>query len=138
MVQDDFGWLEGRWAGTIGGDTIEEHWGAAVAGQRTATFRWLKNGEPWLYEWILFGEFDGNWQIRLKHFNPDGTGWEEKGAWTEFSLERLEGLKAIFRQTDKPDGPRIVYQRVGNELWTWFEKDGAAPPIAERFEYRLS
>lgn len=138
MNLETFKWLEGRWVGEIDGDPVEEHWSPAVAGQMTATFRWLKSGKPWLYEWILLGEFNGKIQMRLKHFNPDACGWEEKDAWTEFTLESLAGMKAAFRQTNKADGPLLMIERKGSDLRTWFESESGRPPVAGVFTYRLT
>lgn len=133
----DLAWLEGTWSGTVNEDEVEEIWGTELGGQRHGMFRWLKSGKPFIYEWLLLGEFDGNIQMRIRHARPDATGIEEKSAWTEFTLQSLTGQKAVFLQTDIPDGPRLIFERSDSDLRVWFEFDPGTPPVKAPFLYKL-
>jgi hypothetical protein len=48
-------------------------------------FRMLRDGKPAFYEFILLDVADGGLRMRLKHFNPDHTAWEDKEDWATFN-----------------------------------------------------
>lgn len=81
----DAAWLTGRWVGNGLGGELEEVWSAPAGGQMVGHFRLLREGKPVFYEFILLDVADGGLRMRLKHFNPDHTAWEEKDNWTTFS-----------------------------------------------------
>ena len=53
-------------------------------------FRLVKDGKPVFYEIMTLLEIDGSVEMRLKHVNPDMTGWEEKADFVTFKLARVE------------------------------------------------
>lgn len=79
---EDYSWLAGSWSGTGLGGLNEETWSKPVNGTMMGMFRHIKDGEPVFYEFLLLDETG----IRLKHFNPDLTGWEEKDDMTTFQM----------------------------------------------------
>jgi hypothetical protein len=81
----DAAWLTGRWVGTGLGGELEEVWSAPAGGQMVGHFRLLREGKPVFYEFMLLDVADGGIRMRLKHFNPDHTAWEEKDNWTTFN-----------------------------------------------------
>ena len=81
---EDLAWLEGHWKGEGLGGTLEEIWTAPAAGKMMGMFRLVKEGEPMFYEIISLGVFDGEMAMRLKHVNPDMTGWEERNDFVKF------------------------------------------------------
>jgi hypothetical protein len=131
-------WFEGRWVGEVNGEFIEETWSVERDGQRHGMFRWHKGDKPALYEWMLMGEFDGRVQIRIKHFGADGVGWEEKNAWTEFTLAEEQDMRAEFHQTNKENGPRMFYHRIGDEMRVWFEREGTPPSVQDVLVFGLA
>ena len=50
---EDFRWLTGCWRKTGEGQQLEESWGEPLGNSMTGTFRWLKKGEGWVYEFLL-------------------------------------------------------------------------------------
>jgi hypothetical protein len=80
----DLAWLEGHWIGEGLGGTLEEIWTAPAGGKMMGMFRLVKDGEPVFYEIISLGVFDGEMAMRLKHVNPDMTGWEERNDFVTF------------------------------------------------------
>jgi hypothetical protein len=77
-------WLAGRWVGEgLGGD-IEETWAPPAGGQMVGHFRLMRNGAPAFYEIMLMDVVDGGVRMRVKHFNPDFVGWEERDGWHAF------------------------------------------------------
>jgi hypothetical protein len=81
---DDAAWLAGRWVGEGFGGQMEETWAPPVGGQMVGHFRYWRDGQPQFYEIMLIDVVDGGVRMRVKHFNPDFTGWEERGEWVTF------------------------------------------------------
>lgn len=49
-------------------------------------YRLVKAGKPVFYELLTLVEEKGSLVLRLKHFNADLTGWEEKDKTIDFPL----------------------------------------------------
>ncbi|MDX1438682.1 MAG: DUF6265 family protein [Rubricoccaceae bacterium] len=95
---DDVAFLTGHWQGEGMGGFNEEVWGEPLGGSMLGTFRHLQNDEPSFSEIMQISEEEGSLALRLKHFNPDLTGWEEKDDMVTFPLVRIEpGEVAYFR-----------------------------------------
>lgn len=102
---DDMAWLAGRWTGPgLGGET-EETWSAPSAGTMMGMFRLVRGGKVVFYEFLTLIEQEGTLFLKLKHFNPDLTGWEEKDRFVTFRL--LESTPAELRF----DG--LTFRRAG-------------------------
>ena len=102
----DFAWLEGRWQGEGLGGRVEEAWSAPDSGSVVGYFRLIKDGKPVFYEIITLFETEGSVEMRLKHVNPDMTGWEEKADFTTFKLVKHDETGAYFSGfTLKRTGP---------------------------------
>jgi hypothetical protein len=81
---EDAAWLAGRWVGEGLGGEIEETWAPPAGGQMVGHFRLMRNGAPAFYEIMLMDIVDDGVRMRVKHFNPDFVGWEEKDGWHAF------------------------------------------------------
>lgn len=80
---EDFSWLVGSWTGDGFGGTSHETWAEPVNGVMMGMYRHINaDGELNFYEFLLLDE-NG---LRLKHFNPDLTGWEEKDDMLTFEM----------------------------------------------------
>lgn len=105
-------WLAGRWVGEGLGGVSEEIWSPPAGGAMMGTYRLLKDGKPLFYEFLLLVEEGGTLNLKLKHFNPDLTGWEEKGDFVDFPLVALEERAAHFDGLTferQPDGTLHIY-----------------------------
>lgn len=89
-------WLTGTWAGEGLGGTFDEVWSAPAGGAMMGHFRLVKDGKPVFYELLTVLEHEGSLEMRLKHANPDMTGWEEKNAFVTFKLVKLDATGAYF------------------------------------------
>ncbi|MGB5161592.1 MAG: DUF6265 family protein [Thermoanaerobaculia bacterium] len=101
----DFAWLEGHWQAEALGGTVDEIWSSPAAGTMVGMFRLVKDDEVSFYEIFTITEEGSTALLRLKHFNADLTGWEEKNDTVDFPLVALEEGQAFF------DG--VTYQRQG-------------------------
>lgn len=117
----DFAWLEGHWQAEALGGTANEIWSAPAGGTMVGMFRLIKDGEAGFYEIFTLTEENETVLLRLKHFNADLTGWEEKDETVDFPLVTLEEDQAFFEG--------LTYQRRGpDEIQVYLAmrtKDGA-------------
>jgi len=92
----DMAWLIGRWKGTGLGGVSEEIWAEPVGGVMMGMYRLVINGKPSFYEFMHLSEEQGSLVLKLKHFNPDLTAWEEKDRFVAFPLVKLGEKEALF------------------------------------------
>ena len=93
---DDLAWLTGRWLGEGFGGILEENWNPPLGGTMVATFRLVSESKPGFYEICLIVPEGNSLVYKVKHFNPDFTGWEEKSEYERFLLVKLEPNAAYF------------------------------------------
>lgn len=94
---EDIKWLSGHWVGTALGGVTEEVWTPPMAGSMMGSFRMVQGDTTVVFFEILnLCEEYGSLSLKLKHFNKDLTGWEEKDKVIEFKLIKLEPNKAYF------------------------------------------
>ena len=121
----DFAWLTGYWVGDGFGGTCEEFWSPPRAGSMAGVFKLSVDGNIRFYEiFALTIDSTGLPVLRLKHFNPDLAGWEEKDEPVVFALEKsdaneftigavtyrkisVESLEVDVRVKDKSERERI-------------------------------
>jgi len=111
-------WLVGQWSGEGLGGQIDEIWTAPQGGAMLGMFRLTSAGAPRFYELMTMVEERGSVRLRLKHFNPDLTGWEEKGEAVEFPLVAVAGDRWLF------DG--LTIHRQGDDAMTIYVAISAA------------
>ena len=127
----DLSWLEGSWEGTgIGGARATEVYSGVAGGQIVGHFRQLKpDGSVMFYELVTIDEKDGQLRYRLKHFNPDLTGWETQAKVREFVLISATTNRWIFSG--------LAYERIGQNqmIATVISRrlDGSEEPLEFRF-----
>lgn len=92
----DMAWLAGHWTGTGLGGHCTETWSPVDNGVMLGTFRLVREGNPVFYEFMAVGVFDGRLAMRLKHFNPDVTGWEQPEKFVEFKHVKTDGNTIEF------------------------------------------
>ncbi len=86
----DAAMLIGSWTGTAFGGTIEEVWNPPSAGSMVGLFKLMHDGNVTLYEIMLIAEEEGTISLKVKHFDPDFSAWEEKGDYVNFRFIRAE------------------------------------------------
>ncbi|MEO1261798.1 MAG: DUF6265 family protein [Bacteroidota bacterium] len=116
---DEMSWYADRWEGVGFGAKVEENFGPPMGETMIGTFRMIKDGKPVFYEMLLI-EPDGNsLAYKVKHFNADFSGWEEKEDFVSFPLIKIEKNRYYF------DGLTMVHE--GDVLTHYLamkEKDG--------------
>ncbi|UXX78376.1 DUF6265 family protein [Reichenbachiella carrageenanivorans] len=94
---DDLNFLRGYWVGDGFGGVSEECWMPPSLGRMNGIFKHMADGQTTFMEFMDISEVNDTLRLRLKHFNPDMTGWEEKGDYVTFTLESVAPNKAIFK-----------------------------------------
>ena len=93
---DQMAWLAGTWEGELFGGRFEEHWSAPSVGTMPGIFKLIHDGVVTFYEFAVFVEEEGSLALKLKHFNADMTGWEEKDDFVTFPLVEITDEAALF------------------------------------------
>lgn len=104
----DASWLAGRWVGEGLGGQIEESWAPAAGGQMIGHFQLVKGGKPQFYELLMLDTKAPALRLRVKHFNPDFTAWEDKGGWHSFEPISVAPNQLKFRG--------LSFERSGDQL----------------------
>lgn len=124
---DALDWLVGQWVGTgIRGAPAMESWLPPSGGIMVGTFvQEDADGTIMFTEHMYLMQENGSLALKLKHFNADLTGWEEKDDMLTFRLVALEECAAYFNaltlrcaEKDKPGEGLVaaVRMQTGGEL----------------------
>jgi hypothetical protein len=126
----DVAWLAGRWVGEGLGGAVEEVYSPATGNVMVGHFQMAKSGAVQFFELVQFREEKGSLVYRVKHFNPDLKGWEEKNATVDFPLVAIEGGSVYF------DG--LTIERISdNKVIHWvLLGDGKGGNEVAQFTYR--
>ena len=111
----DLAWLTGCWEGSAFGQAASECWMPAPSGRLTGMFQLLSGADQQFSEIFVIDRFDDGPALRLKHFDRDLIGWEEKDGFVRFPLletgpdfARFDGL--LYRL--QPDGTLRIELRM--------------------------
>src|SRR5262245_59168810 len=74
----DLGWLEGTWVGEGITGPAREVYLAPMGGQMAGHFTQSRGDGVFFYEIVTIVQVGHSLEYRLRHFNADLTGWEEK------------------------------------------------------------
>lgn len=128
----DAAWLSGGvWRGSGLGASAVEVYSPPAAGQISGHFELVAEGKVRFYELMQIVEQGGSLVYRLKHFNADLTGWEEKGDSVAFALVAKEADALHF------DG--MSFHRTGPDsmtVWLRIDDRKTGNSREERFDYR--
>ena len=92
----DIAWVAGHWRGEAFGGITEELWSPPIGGSMMCAFKLVKDDQVSFYEIVSISEEDNTLILRLKHFNQDLTGWEEKNETVDFRLVEVTKNKVYF------------------------------------------
>jgi uncharacterized protein DUF6265 len=127
----DMAFLVGHWTGDGLGGIFEEVWTAPKQGVMVGLYRGLKaDGSPVFNELLLLREEKGSLMVRLKHFDPDLIGWEEKSQVVTMPfVAKRDGVMHFDGMAFKVTGPDTltVYLAIENK------KDGTAREAVFRY-----
>lgn len=125
-------WLVGAWRGAgVRGAPALESYSAAAAGQISGHFEQLdSDGRVAFYELLQVAEWNGSLVYRLKHFDAELKGWEERDAVEQFALVAVAPVALHF------DGLSF-YRKGADRLRVVVRMDAPDAPSRElAFDYR--
>lgn len=114
----DLDWYVGRWIGKGFGGDLEENFGPAMGNSMVGSFRMVQDGTPIFYEFIAIIEENGTLAYKVKHFNPDLTGWEAKDKYVTFPLVKMGENEVWF------DGLTIKREGDATILYLALKEEG--------------
>ncbi len=132
----ELGWLVGTWEGEgIDGAPAMEAWTEPVGGAMPGIFVQTDGkGGTMFSEYMQIVPDGDSLMVRLKHFNADLTGWEEKDKSVNFRLVAKEGRALYFSG--------LTYQLTGrNRLLVAVRMkntDGSASELLFRFRRKTA
>ena len=113
-------WLSGHWRGEAFGGVVEEVWSPPLGGSMMGAFKLVVEGQVQFYEIETISQVNDTLIFRLKHFNKDLTGWEEKDKKVDFKLVKVTDNKVYFngltieRLSDKEINIYVAIEHEGN------------------------
>ncbi len=107
ITLEDISWLAGHWQGEGFGGVCEEIWNKSFGPSMVGTFALIVNDEIKFYEIMIITLDSTGPVLKLKHFNTDLIGWEEKDKVITFPFVRASDNRIEF------DG--LVYEKTSSE-----------------------
>lgn len=110
---DDAAWLAGRWVGEGFGGQMEEAWAPPIGGQMVGHFRYWRGGDVQFYEIMMIDVTEAGVRMRVKHFNPDFVGWEERDGWHTFEPVSAAPGALLFNGLEiRSDGEDAIVMNI--------------------------
>jgi Domain of unknown function (DUF6265) len=97
--------LSGRWVSETGTEVQEENWSPVSGNSMIGSFRIVQEDRPIFYEFWVVEVDESRPVLKLKHFNADLAGWEDKNA----RIKTLLISHAVFAEAD--GGVSLHYHR---------------------------
>lgn len=124
----DVEWIQGYWTGEALGGQVEEIWSEPLGESMMGSFKLVQDGQVKFYEIITISEIDKTLIMRLKHFNSELKGWEEKEETVDFKLVKLAPERVFF------DG--LTFERVSdNEMNVYVRFESGEEHSEGKFNY---
>lgn len=138
VTLDAFAFISGRWVGRSENGLIEEIWTEPEGDAMVGLFRMVSADRARFYEFQNIAIEDGNPVLRIKHFNPDMVGWEEKTESVVFTLRQVAGQTAVFDEVDAEVPTSLHFERTKDDkLLITLRKIRDGEARDSRFEFAL-
>ena len=127
---NDVAWIAGDWQGEALGGITEEIWTAPLGKSMMGSFKLVVNEIVQFYELCTITEENESLLLRIKHFDKDLKGWEEKDQSIEFPLVKIEKNKVYF------DG--LTFEKINEDelnIYVIF-KDEGKEEVEMKFNYK--
>jgi len=129
---NDVAWIAGHWKGEALGGITEEVWTKPLGKSMMGSFKLVVDGIVQFYELCTITEENKSLLLRIKHFDKDLKGWEEKDTSIEFPLVKIEKNKVYFNG--------LTFERVSQSelnIYVIF-KDEGKEEVEMKFNYKLA
>ncbi len=129
---NDVAWIAGYWEGEALGGITEEIWTAPLGKSMMGSFKLVVEDTVQFYELCTITEENNSLLLRIKHFDKNLNGWEEKDTSIEFPLVKIEKNKVYFDD--------LTFEKISeNELTIYvvFKEEGK-DEVEMKFNYKLA
>lgn len=110
-------WIRGHWRGEALGGIAEEWWSPPLGNAMMCTFRLVVDGQVRFYEIVTIMEKEQSLLMRLKHFDGELHGWEERDETVDFPLVKISRDRVYFSG--------LTFERAGpDSLTVYVDTDG--------------
>ena len=124
----DIAWIEGHWRGNAFGGETEEIWSPPLGGSMMGSFKLVVGGSVSFYELMTISEVGSTLLLRIKHFDAELRGWEDKDRSVEFKLVRVAPGKVYF------DG--LTFEKISEkEINVYVNLDDKENKSEQKFSY---
>ena len=126
---EDVSWLVGSWKGEAFGGSFEEVWNPPSLGSMVGFFKFMGDEAVAFYELMLLVEEEGSLSLKVKHFNPDFSAWEEREEYVDFRFVSADGDVIHFSGIS-------FYRMSDNEIQAWIRMRSGDQITEEKLVYR--
>ncbi len=126
---EDVSWLVGSWKGEAFGGTFEEVWNPPSFGSMVGFFKLMGDEAVAFYELLLLVEEEGSLSLKVKHFNPDFSAWEEREDYVDFRFVSADDDVIHFSGIS-------FYRLSDNEIHGWIRMRSGDQIREEKLVYR--
>ena len=131
------GFLSGTWTGQQGMTLIEEHWSTTQGQAMMGMFRLVSSGTPIFYEFMQIERNPDGIHLRIRHFGPGMTSWQNEKEAMTFQLQDYRPNGATFRRTENDEKLTYVKQS-GDELIITLSQLQNGKPAESVFRFKRS
>ncbi len=93
---ENLAWIAGDWQGEALGGKFEESWNTPSGDSMLGMFKLVNDGKTTFSEHMSILTKDDSLVLRLKHFDGQLRGWEDKDQTVDFPLVKLTDNEAYF------------------------------------------
>ena len=126
----DLAWLEGHWVGKGLDGITEEVWAPPLGNSMMGMFRVVKDGKIMFSELLFIVEEEGSLVLKIKHFDGDFKGWEEKDISQKFALVKTGPNEVYFEG--------LTYQKTDDHSLAAFVAMHNSKKEVKELEFRFS
>ena len=134
----DVAFIAGHWKGDVGGSLSEEVWTSPAGDSMVGMWRLVTDGQVRVFEFLTIVQDTDGPTFRLRHFDRQGVGREEKDKPIALKLVSWKPGEAAFEGRDATGTGtmRLTYRRTGDAtLAVTLEKPNTPP---QEFTFRLA
>lgn len=112
------GFMAGDWSHTDDSGVWEERWSAPLSGCIVGSLRWVREGEPRMYEMLAIEEDEqGHVRMFVRHFHKGLKPWEKEAGvearTPTWVLTHVEKGRAVFEDPSIGFPAKMTYEAIG-------------------------
>ena len=132
----ELAWIAGHWGMEKNADTLEEIWSKPAGGCLMGMFRWIKDGNVWIYELLTIRDEKDGPVFRFRHFRNELGAWESKEQPLTFRYVSHTDNEVVFENPQKKKMHRYIFRRDGTQtLVVRLEGEKNGKPVSDEFCY---